>query len=403
MERYLNEQITKRWGNLAPGESAIVAGWRCHADRKCLREQNKRLMSMLDDVHESAAMLAPDGRILYCNRQAALALREAAGVPHRQILGKTPDELGVPIERVVGRPLGDLVGLARANETFEVSTSGRAVEARFDAIYGPEGAVDAVALLVRDIHNRKQAQLRVDLLTKLGTLVGVLDYEQVAEGLCRVPIPELADWCAFSIVEDNQVRETFLETRDPSQRPLRDAIVRAMPGWDRHPLWQEMLTGGFQLLTEVSDDFVRRISVSAEQYRLLSKVDIRSLMIVPLVSRSQVTGIMTFLYTSQSGRRYCGDDPTLAEELTLHAARALESARLMKDLTASEARFRVALAGARTVVFEQDASLRYTWFYNPLTRSELQGRPPEETLPPEEAKAKMRVLENGEGTNEEVD
>jgi GAF domain-containing protein len=143
-----------------------------------------------------------------------------------------------------------------------------------------------------------------------------------------------------------------------------------------------MLTGGFQLLTEVSDDFVRRISVSADQYCLLSQVGIRSLMIVPLVTRAKVTGIMTFVYTTLSGRRYSGDDPTLAEEMTLHAARALENARLMKELRASEARFRVALAGARTIVFEQDAALRYTWYYNPLAPNDPRGKAQEDLLPP---------------------
>ena len=38
----------------------------------------------------------------------------------------------------------------------------------------------------------------------------------------------------------------------------------------------------------------------------------------------------------------------------------------MKDLKSSEARFRIALAGARTIVYEQDTSLRYVWYYNPL-------------------------------------
>ena len=44
-------------------------------------------------------------------------------------------------------------------------------------------------------------------------------------------------------------------------------------------------------------------------------------MVVPLVSRGQINGIMTLAYTKQSGRRYGRDDPPIAEELALHAAR----------------------------------------------------------------------------------
>ena len=105
-------------------------------------------------------------------------------------------------------------------------------------------------------------------------------------------------------------------------------------------------------------------------------------MVVPLVSRGQITGIMTFAYTTESGRRYGRDDPPVAEEVALHAAHTFENTRLMKDLKASETRFRIALAGARTAVYEQDTSLRYVWHYNPLLRNDLFGKTDEHVCPP---------------------
>lgn len=405
VERFLIDEIQRRSLAVGPSDRAIVDGWRRYADFQSLREQNRRLNSLLDDVHESAAVLGPDGRVLYVNRRAAHALREAARLPRHELLGKTLDELGVPMELFVGRPVSDLVGMAKAHETLETMAWGRAREAQFEAIYGADGAVGAVGMLVRDVHNRKISAVRIELLSKLGALVG-LDYDEVAEGLAGVPVPELADWCAFNVVEDGRIVRTFIANGDSSLDRLRDDLGRAVPAWDGHPLWQEMLTGGFQLLSEVTDDLVRKLAVSPEQYSLLAKLGVRSAMIVPLVLRAQTTGIMTFVYTNESGRRYGGDDPALAAELALHAARALENARLMKDLRASEARFRVALAGARTVVFEQDAALRYTWYYNPIAGT-CHDKTPEEAAPPEEAAAlertKRRVLEEGEGVNEEVD
>ena len=61
-----------------------------------------------------------------------------------------------------------------------------------------------------------------------------------------------------------------------------------------------MLTGGFQLLAEVSDDLLRRLAVNETQYRLLAQIGIRSLMVVPLVTRGQIAGIITFAYTRRS-------------------------------------------------------------------------------------------------------
>ncbi len=404
---YLIEQIEQRHLDASPSETVIVAEWVGQADHARLSEQNRRLGTLLDCVKESAVLFGPDGRILYCNRRAFQKLRDRIGVRRGEIIGRTPAELGVPGELVIGRPFDELVPLAREHQSFEMSAWGRASEGHLEAIYRADGPVGAIALVVRDIHSRKLAQMRLDLLTKLTTLAATMEYAEVADALVQVPIPEFADWCALTSIENRTVRRTFLANRDPSKLPLRNAILRALPAWDRHPLWQGLLTSGFQLLTEVTDDLLRRLAASEQQYRLLTRLGIISLLVVPLLTRGQLTGIMTFACTTESGRRYGRDDPPVAEEIALHAAHAFENARLMKDLTSSETRFRIALAGARTAVFEQDTSLRYVWHYNPRGPTNLVGKTHEQELPADEAArltaAKRRVLEEGEGLQEEMD
>ncbi len=403
VRRHLTEKIGKQRLEGSPQEAAIIDAWQCRADLACLGEQNRRLATLLNRVQESAALLDPDGRILYCNPQAAQALLRIAGIPRAEMVGKTPDELGVPTELLLGRPASDLVGLAGSHAEYEVAAWGRTKEVQLEALYRPDGTVGAIAFLGRDVHGRKMAQVRLDLLSKLGALLGVLDYEEIAAGLAEVALPQLADWCAFNVVEDRRIRRTYVANGDPANEPLRAAVERALSAWDRHPLWQEMLTGGFQLLAEVSDDLLRRLTMNDAEYRLFGAIGLQSLMIVPLVSRAQTTGILTFAYTSRSGRRYGEEDPSLARDLAFHAARALEHARLMRELKTSEARFRIALASARTVVFEQDASLHYRWYYNPLR----DGKPSEDFLPCEEGakltEAKRRVVETGESMRGELD
>jgi signal transduction histidine kinase len=406
VERILLEQAAKT-GDRSSATEIAIAWWRCRADRSSLREQTRRLAMLLDEVKEGAAVLAPDARLLYCNRRAAQGIREVACIRHGDIIGQTPDEIGLSLEHLVGRPVVDLEALARARASLELCTAERANETQFDAIYRPDGQVGAVVFVVRDTHNLKQERLRLDILSKLSALSGVLDFGEVAAGIANVPIPELADWCTFHVVEDKRIRQLFVANRDPSKRPLRDAIMRVATPWDRHPLWQGMLTSGYQLLTEVSDDLLRKVAGTEERYRLLSLLGIRSVLVVPLVSHARVTGVLSLIYTHESGRRYGSGDPMLAKELALYASNALENARLMTDLKASETRFRVALGGARTVVFEQDASLHYTWFYNPFAREGNAGKTPDHWLASHEtavpAAMKNRVLEQGESITEEVD
>lgn len=404
VEAFVLEQAAKE-GQRTHETEQVLARWRCGADRRCLSEQNRRLAMLLDEVNEGAAVLAPDGRILYCNRRASQSLRELAGVRHRDIIGRRPDELGLPFEHLIGRPVVDLAGLGRTRASFQLQTAGHANETQFDAVYRPDGTVGAIALIVRDTYDRRQAQLRLDVLSKLGSLVGVHDYDEVAAGIAGVPVPEMADWCALNVVEGESIQRTYLSNRDPAKNLIRDAILKAKPHWHRHPLWQQMLTHGCQLLTEVSDDLLRKVAGSDARYELLAGLGIQSVMVVPLVTRSHVTGIMSLGYTRESGRRYGGEDVLLAKEVALHAGHALENARLMNELKSSEERFRVALAGARTVVFEQDMSLKYTWYYNPLAQDGQVDHSPE--FPSDEAAAltalKKRVIEQGESVTEELD
>ena len=167
---YVIKEIEHRHLDASPSESAIVADWVGKMDRDRLREENRRLRALLDGVQESAALLAPDGRILYCNRMALGRLRARIGVPLGEIIGRTPAELGVPGELVVGRSMDELLPLARGHESVATTAWGRAYEARFDAVYEPDGAVSAIAVIVRDVHSRKLAETRMDLLTKLAAL-----------------------------------------------------------------------------------------------------------------------------------------------------------------------------------------------------------------------------------------
>lgn len=407
MRRYVIEQIGQHQLEASPIEAALVSQWACSTQLRRVHEENQRLRTLLDAVDESTVILTPDKHFIYVNRHAAQVLRRECGIAEDQIVGRTPDEIGVPTALFPARSSDEMLAMARSKHKIETVSWGRTKESEFDALYAPDGTVSGIIIVARDVHARKLEQARLSLLNKLGALTGTLDYDEVAVALAHVPIPELADWCGFHIVQNKKITERFIAPRDPAKIPLRDALLLTLPNWDRHPLWQEFLTSGFQLLAEVSDDVLRTLATTEEQYRLLLQVGIRSLMLVPVVSRGQIAGIVTFIYTNESGRRYGRDDPALAEEFAVHAAQLIETARLMKELKASESRFRVALAGARTVVFEQDRGLHYIYYYNPLTTFSILGKTPDETFPPDQAasvkKMMNRVLETGESVFEEAD
>ena len=326
------EQIERHELEASPPEIRVASEWAAEFDARYWHERSRQLSLLVDGVEECATVLAADGRILFLNRRATQVLHEICGVAPDEIVGKTFAQVGATTALGLGRSSEGLLELAREREPFEVEARGRTRRNQLSALYGPDGATTAVALVSHDIHSRRLAEKRMEPLTRLSVLVGTLDYDEVAEALAQVPIPEVADWCAVNIIRSRKVQYTAVAHRNPAKAHVRDAFVRAVPNWDRHPLWQEMLTGGFQLLSEVTDDLLHKLTVNDEQYQALSQTGIRSLMVVPLVTRGEIRA------SSPSATRQSQDDGMAGttfrwlRKFAVHAAHIVENARLLKDL-----------------------------------------------------------------------
>src|SRR5262245_9472729 len=396
-----------RQSSVSVEDSVLVSDWAFAAERRQLRDGYRCLSELLDDIDDGVGIISAEGRIEYLNKPLALDLRNVTGVPADEIIGSTVAELGLPPEHCLSREAGELMALGHRSASDKRLVLGRWKQTRFKSLRRSEG-VAGLSVSIRDIHDPRFAEIRLALLSKLQSLVGCVNYDDLADALAMVPVPHLADWCIVHIVETGHIARSAVSRGDPAKAAVREAVIRAFPDWDKHPLWEEMrLTSGFQLLTEVGDELRRRIALNEEQYRLMTEEGVHSIMVLPVVSRGQTAALMTLLFTTESGRRYSRDHPPLAEELALHAGHLIENTRLLRELRMNEARFRVSIAGVRAVVFEHDGDLRYSWFYNPVTATPtFVGRTDEEMLGAEEAAIltalKRRAL-RGESVREEVD
>jgi PAS domain S-box-containing protein len=231
---------------------------------------------------------------------------------------------------------------------------------------------------------------RLSLLSKVGVLAGKLDYEEALSAVARLSIPELADWCIVDVVEDHAVRRMEVAHRDPARAALA-AALRAFPldhsSRRRLPAARALEAGRPVLLPDYGEAMLRE-ETEGEYLDLALQLGVRSVLVIPVALSSERATTMTFLATSESGRRYGPEDVVLAEELVWRAAQIVENARVHQQLRQTEARFRVALDHSNVTLFEQDTDLRYRWIYNPplgYTPEDVLGRVNSELVSREDA------------------
>jgi PAS domain S-box-containing protein len=193
------------------------------------------------------------------------------------------------------------------------------------------------ALLVKEQLARAEAvevRRRLALLAAAGpSLSASLDYEETLEGITRLLVPELADWCLLDMVEDNgsvnQLAAAHAEEgKEDFLRRLREH--RAFGEGDPGSTTEVLRTGKSVLLEDLPDPtFYERALGRGEHLDIILSLEPRSLICVPLLARGRTIGAIT-LVSSKPDRRYDREDLLLAEDLANRCALAADNARLYR-------------------------------------------------------------------------
>lgn len=242
------------------------------------------------------------------------------------------------------------------------------------------GTPAALEGLVMDITNRKRAEAAAAVLAAAGReLSASLEYEQTLANAARAVVPDLADWCAVDIADEEiveggagggmgdgagpggapqaaprQIRLRRLATAHAD--PTKMALVRAelartppdpeAPGGAAHAI----RTGRPVVVRDIPDELLRGRARDERHLQLLRAAHLRSYICVPLTARGRTFGALTFV-TAESGRRYDERDLEVAVEIGRRAAQAIDNARLYQDLLQSRERLHIALQGASAGVW----------------------------------------------------
>ncbi|HEX4011748.1 MAG TPA: SpoIIE family protein phosphatase [Solirubrobacteraceae bacterium] len=374
LDRRIEMAALRRDGSEFPAEitlSALHEGptWTFHAfirdisDRRDAEQENERLVrelrralhwserrfdAIVGSLSDPVTIRDRDHRFVYANRAAVAQL----GFDSWEALRDTSPD-AVMADYLVygedGRPLSmeDIpsVRILRGEpaEPLMIHTVHRRTGARrwqllkSAPLLDPSGAVEATIMIIEDVTERKRAELQAEFLARASeVLASSLGYEQTLRNVAELAVPEIADWCAVDLVdEQGERRSVAVAHGDPARVALVERL-RATRGERPDPtrgMDQVLATGEPVLYRQVTDDMLRAAATDEDELALLQELGFRSGMIVPVRLGDRTLGAMT-LVSAESGRVLDEFDLRLAEQVAARAAVAIENSRLYSERSA---------------------------------------------------------------------
>ena len=302
-----------------------------------LRHESEERYRFLAEAQPDQIWTAqPSGALDYVNQRAIdyfdLPFSELVESGWMQVVH--PEDIGRTLERwrtalATGHPYETEFRLRRASDGAFRWHLTRAL-----AMTGRDGGIVKWFGSNTDIHDQKRAEEAQRFLVEAGAaLAGSLDYRSTLAAVARLAVPRVADWARVDVIEAGKLRTVAVEHVDERKVEL---------AWELAHRYQEradaqqgpphvLRTGRSELATEISEEQLAELATDDLHLGLVRELGVQSYMCVPLMTRGEVLGVISFV-SAESGRRYRPDDLALAEELARRAGTAVENAQLYRQV-----------------------------------------------------------------------
>jgi PAS domain S-box-containing protein len=309
---------------------------------EALRDSEQRFRLMAERVPSIIWTAAPDGAITYANERWF----EFCGLTFEQNARRWPELVLHPDD--YQRCIASWTLALREGTEYEIEVRNR----RHDGVYRwfVTRAVplrDDCGKIVQwfgtttDIDDRKRSEQTSRFLADASAALAALtDYKSTLEKVANMAVPYFADWCAVDMLEfDGSLRRLAVAHVDPRKIQLAHELFRRYPPQpsDAHGVMNVLRTGQREWMSVIPDSLLVEATRDEDHLRIARQLGLTSFICVPLRSRKEVLGALTFV-TAESGRVYDSNDLAAAEDLTHRAVIAIENANLLAALKESDRR-----------------------------------------------------------------
>lgn len=210
--------------------------------------------------------------------------------------------------------------------------STRWVEARSTVIRDENGTPIGLRGVTTDITDRKKKEESEKFLYEASAmLASSLDYETTLQTIAQLAVPHFADWCAIDILNDDDRLERLAIAHFDAEKvewarkinakyPAKASATRGT--------YQVARTGEPEFYPSITDEMLIESAHNEEHLEMMRQIGFRSAMIVPLKTRENILGVITFV--NSDSESHSAEDLKIAEDLANRAALAVDNAQLFR-------------------------------------------------------------------------
>ncbi|MFI1104563.1 PP2C family protein-serine/threonine phosphatase [Streptomyces melanogenes] len=191
-----------------------------------------------------------------------------------------------------------------------------------------------------DLEVDQAVQRALDRLTLLAetttAMTSTLDSYAAVGRVCHILVPQLADWCAVDLLnDDGRPRRISVVHRNPGTLPVGGltGLLPPLPEEPVGPLARVLLGAGPLLLTaaDIPSPDKAADPLHARQLELFDQLGTHTAVVAPVRARRQVLGALT-IGRSADRAPLTYDDLAMVEDLTHRIALGVDNARLHRQM-----------------------------------------------------------------------
>jgi PAS domain S-box-containing protein len=310
--------------------------------RRALRGSERRFEAIVGSLTDAVTIRDREHRFVYANRAALAHLgfdswEQLRDTPPAQIMKDyvVCDEHGGPVA-MEDIPSVRILRGERAEPLLIRTVHRETGVERWNLLKAAplldeDGEVEATIMIIEEVTERRRAELRDAFLAQASSaLASSLDYEQTLRNVAQLAVPDIADWCAVDLLDEDGDRRTVAVAHvDPRRLSLAEELRDYVPdGLDREQgIGRALLGGEVVFYPQIADEMLVAAAVDERHLQMLRAVGFRSALIVPMRLGERILGALT-LVGAESARALNEFDVELAEQVAARAAVAIENSRL---------------------------------------------------------------------------